>query len=208
MGKQLGAAKPAAPTKQTAFMDKQLMAAKQAASTGKQVGTAQKQAMAQQALLQNQPKSPVDKMARSLGRVGTPTMGKTFYEMSTQKQLQDARNAPATFRAPRAPTGKPSTTQARPTTPYAGASQLAGAGLAAMMGKKPGMKKGGSVKHSDVAMDKKVVKKAVKMHDDQLHGGKKTNLTKLKAGGMTCGTKRLSKGGGIETKGKTKGRMC
>jgi hypothetical protein len=46
------------------------------------------------------------------------------------------------------------------------------------------MKKGGDVKHSDVNMDKKVVKKAVKMHDDQLHGGKKTNLTKLAAGGV------------------------
>jgi hypothetical protein len=59
--------------------------------------------------------------------------------------------------------------------------------------------------HKDVKMDKKVVKKAVKMHDDQLHGGKKTNLTKLKSGG-SC--KSYSKGGGIETKGKTKGRMC
>ena len=37
--------------------------------------------------------------------------------------------------------------------------------------------------HKDVKMDKKVVKKAVKMHDDQLHGGKKTNLSKLKTGG-------------------------
>ena len=59
--------------------------------------------------------------------------------------------------------------------------------------------------HKDVKMDKKVVKKAVKMHDDQLHGGKKTNLTKLKSGGSCKG---YSKGGGIETKGKTKGRMC
>jgi hypothetical protein len=49
--------------------------------------------------------------------------------------------------------------------------------------------------HEDVKMDKKVVKKAVKMHDDQLHGGKKTNLTKL------------AKGGGVEIKGKTKGKM-
>ena len=55
------------------------------------------------------------------------------------------------------------------------------------------MAKGGM--HEDVKMDKKVVKKAVKMHDDQLHGGKKTNLTKL------------AKGGGIEVRGKTKGKM-
>lgn len=47
--------------------------------------------------------------------------------------------------------------------------------------------KGGAMRHEDVAEDKKMIKKAVKMHDDQLHGGKKTNLTKLKSGGMTAG---------------------
>jgi hypothetical protein len=57
------------------------------------------------------------------------------------------------------------------------------------------MKKGGDVKHSDVKMDKKVVKKAVGMHEKQLHSGKKSNLSKL------------AKGGGIEMKGKTKGTM-
>jgi hypothetical protein len=49
--------------------------------------------------------------------------------------------------------------------------------------------------HEDVKMDKKVVKKAVGMHEKQLHGGKKSNLSKL------------AKGGGIEMKGKTKGTM-
>jgi hypothetical protein len=56
------------------------------------------------------------------------------------------------------------------------------------------MKKGGMA-HSDVKMDKKVVKKAVGMHEKQLHAGKKSNLSKL------------AKGGGIEMKGKTKGKM-
>ena len=56
------------------------------------------------------------------------------------------------------------------------------------------MKKGGMA-HSDVKMDKKVVKKAVGMHDKQQHAGKKTNLSKL------------AKGGGVEAKGKTKGTM-
>lgn len=71
---------------------------------------------------------------------------------------------------------------------------------------------GGMAKHmeagemkADVAQDKKMIKKAVKLHDDQLHGGKKTNLTKLCGGGKTM--KKYSKGGGIEIKGKTKGRM-
>lgn len=45
-------------------------------------------------------------------------------------------------------------------------------------------REGGIMKHSDIKMDKKVVKKAVKMHDDQLHGGKKTDLTALKKGGI------------------------
>jgi len=45
-------------------------------------------------------------------------------------------------------------------------------------------KKGGIMKDADLAQDKKMVKRAVKMHDDQLHGGKKTNLTGLKKGGV------------------------
>ena len=53
----------------------------------------------------------------------------------------------------------------------------------------------GGMAHSDVKMDKKVVKKAVGMHEKQLHSGKKSNLTKL------------ARGGGIEMKGKTKGKM-
>jgi hypothetical protein len=68
------------------------------------------------------------------------------------------------------------------------------------------MKKGGDVKHSDVKMDKKVVKKAVGMHEKQLHGGKKSDMTKLKSGGMST-TKKMARGGGIEMKGKTKGKM-
>jgi hypothetical protein len=48
---------------------------------------------------------------------------------------------------------------------------------------------------ADVKQDKAMIKKAVGMHDKQLHGGKKTNLTKL------------ARGGGIEVRGKTKGTM-
>jgi hypothetical protein len=73
---------------------------------------------------------------------------------------------------------------------------------------KMGFMKDGGAAHSDVKMDKKVVKKAVGMHDKQMHGGKKTNLTTLKKGGTACAPKKMAKGGGIESKGKTKGRMC
>jgi len=62
----------------------------------------------------------------------------------------------------------------------------------------------------DLAQDKKIIKKAVGMHDKQMHGGKKTDLATLKKGGMP----KMAKGGsasaradGCATKGKTKGRM-
>ena len=69
---------------------------------------------------------------------------------------------------------------------------------------------------SDLAQDKKMVKKAVGMHDKQLHGGKKTDLAKLKAGGYCGGGKMKAKkyasggsvrGCGCAVKGKTKGKM-
>ena len=62
---------------------------------------------------------------------------------------------------------------------------------------------GMTMKHEDVKMDKKTVKKAVGMHDKQMHGGKKTDLTKLKGGGCA----KMAKGGGIEVRGKTRGKM-
>ncbi len=40
------------------------------------------------------------------------------------------------------------------------------------------------MKHEDIKLDKKIVKKAVSMHDKQQHGGKKTNLKALKKGGV------------------------
>jgi hypothetical protein len=55
----------------------------------------------------------------------------------------------------------------------------------------------------DMKQDKAMVKKAVGMHDKQMHGGKKTDMAALKKGGMP----KMAKGGGIESKGKTKGAM-
>ena len=66
----------------------------------------------------------------------------------------------------------------------------------------------------DMAQDKKLIKKAVGMHDKQMHGGKKTDMATLKKGGMAkkmCGggkTAKYARGGGIEIRGKTKGKMC
>ena len=59
---------------------------------------------------------------------------------------------------------------------------------------------GGMMKHEDIKLDKKVVKKAIGMHDKQLHGGKSTNLTKLKKGGMSMNKKSkcYDEGGEIE----------
>jgi hypothetical protein len=56
-------------------------------------------------------------------------------------------------------------------------------------------KGGKTMDKKDIKQDKAIVKKAIGMHDKQLHGGKKTNMAKL------------AKGGGVETKGKTKGKM-
>ena len=105
----------------------------------------------------------------------------------------------------------------------------------------------------DMMQDKKMVKKAVGMHDKQMHGGKKTDMAELKKGGMakkkmakgyeaggmamvekngkkvpafaadgvgkmnkggmakkmsTGGCTKMARGGGIEVRGKTKGKMC
>jgi hypothetical protein len=52
---------------------------------------------------------------------------------------------------------------------------------------------------ADIAQDKKIVKKAFKMHDTQSHGGEKTDLSKLKKGGRAKmkGTVRTYKAGGL-----------
>ena len=61
----------------------------------------------------------------------------------------------------------------------------------------------------DMAQDKAMIKKAVNMHDTQMHGGKKTDMKSLKKGGCSG----MANGGyvraadGIATKGKTKGRI-
>ena len=58
---------------------------------------------------------------------------------------------------------------------------------------------------NDIKQDKSMAKKAVGMHEKQLHGGKKSDMSKLKKGGKA---KCMAKGGGIESKGKTRGKMC
>lgn len=74
-------------------------------------------------------------------------------------------------------------------------------------------KEGGSVKYesrkehkeevsADIAQDKKIIKKAFKMHDAQEHKGEKTDLSKLKKGGRAkkeVGTvKKYKTGGKVE----------
>jgi len=72
-------------------------------------------------------------------------------------------------------------------------------------------KEGGMMDKKDLAQDKKTAKKAVGMHEKQLHGGKKSDLAALKKGGMAKmkkGGSCYAKGGGIEVRGKTKGKIC
>lgn len=63
-------------------------------------------------------------------------------------------------------------------------------------------KTGGAVDKADIAQDKKIVKKAIAMHDKQEHDGEKTDLSKLRKGGRTkkeTGTvKKFKKGGTIK----------
>jgi hypothetical protein len=78
---------------------------------------------------------------------------------------------------------------------------------------KKAMKEGGMMDKKDMMQDKKTAKKAIGMHEKQLHGGKKSDLTKLKKGGMAkgCGYSKggqLAKANGIAVKGKTKGKIC
>ncbi len=86
-------------------------------------------------------------------------------------------------------------------------------------------REGGAMKDMkmDKAQDKAMVKKAVGMHDKQMHGGKKTDMAALKKGGMPMimkdgkkvpafaakagGMTKMAKGGGIESKGKSEGKM-
>jgi hypothetical protein len=70
-------------------------------------------------------------------------------------------------------------------------------------------------KHEDIKLDKKIVKKAVGMHDKQQHGGKKTNLATLKKGGMARtaskgehGVQKQSKRGAEMIKMRKGGKAC
>jgi hypothetical protein len=64
--------------------------------------------------------------------------------------------------------------------------------MKADVGKK--FKEGGASMKSNLKQNKKVVKKAMSMHDKQAHGGKKTDLTKLKHGGMMSKGAMMGKG--------------
>ncbi len=53
-------------------------------------------------------------------------------------------------------------------------------------------KKGGEMKNADLMQDKKMIKRAIAMHDKQEHKGEHTNLSKLKKGGNV---KKMAAGG-------------
>jgi hypothetical protein len=100
--------------------------------------------------------------------------------------------------------------------------------MTADKGKK--FKEGGTMVHSekgemkeDIMQDKTLIKKAFGMHDKQLHESKKTNLTKLKGGGMAketmgprtmamdveAGSNKLLAHGesAVQKRGHTKGKL-
>jgi hypothetical protein len=185
------AKRPQAPVRgsQSAPSMEQLNAAKQATPATKLGGiggmeskaVAAKAAQAAKAAAKAGSKNPTQadmerfNAARQATNLGNQ---KTAYQMSTQKQMQDAAMKQ----------------QPNQKSPLAGKNigdlRKIGTGLGAF-GKKPGMKAGGDVKHSDMVKDKpmmkKVAAKAVKGHEKKMHG--------------------MAKGGGIEVRGKTKGTM-
>ena len=61
--------------------------------------------------------------------------------------------------------------------------------------------KEGGMTHDDVKQDKAMIKSAIKQHDEQMHGGKKTTL-KLSKGGSAS-----ARADGCAIRGKTKGKM-
>lgn len=67
------------------------------------------------------------------------------------------------------------------------------------------------MKHEDIKMDKKMAKKAVGMHEEQLHGGKRSDMSKLKKGGMCKGYAKggsvSSRADGVAQRGKTNCKM-
>lgn len=78
-----------------------------------------------------------------------------------------------------------------------------------------GMKKGGMA-HADEAMDKKLIRKEIaraeKMEGEGMKKGGtimaiKDTPTGRKMAGAAMGAKKYAKGGGIEIKGKTKGKI-
>ena len=68
-------------------------------------------------------------------------------------------------------------------------------------------KEGGAMK-SDIKQDKAMAKKAVGMHESQLHGDKKSDMSKLKKGGAFDGCATKGKTKGTMIKMKSGGKMC
>ncbi len=62
-----------------------------------------------------------------------------------------------------------------------------------------GMKKGGNV-HADAAMDKKLIRKEIARAEKM---EEKSESKEMKKGGKV----KMARGGGVETKGKTKGKF-
>lgn len=59
----------------------------------------------------------------------------------------------------------------------------------------------GEAMKNDIKQDKAMAKKAVGMHEKQLHGGKKSDLTSLKKGGKVM---KYAEGGSVEEREKQK----
>ena len=120
-------------------------------------------------------------------KVGIPTsVGKDFMEADKGKKFRSGGTLLQAINKPKTNHGK------------SGLFKEGGMAKKEMHSEKGEMK-------ADVKQDKAMIKKAVGMHDKQLHGGKKTNLAGLKSGGRIAAkgihpVQKQSKRGAIDVK--------
>jgi len=147
-------------------------------------------------------------------KVGIPqSVGKDFNDADKGKTFKKGGDTMVMKKKPMMPMGGKMAKDNQPKPGMGGGMPQPGTpGMMRKGGMAKKMKEGGK---ADMAQDKAMVKKALRMHDAQEHkGGKGTDLSKLKKGGMAM--KKMAGGGlaaghksadGVVSKGKTKGTM-
>jgi hypothetical protein len=147
-------------------------------------------------------------------KVGIPqSVGKDFNDADKGKTFKKGGDIMVMKKKPMMPMGGRMAKDNQPMPGMGGGMPQPGTpGMMKKGGMAKKMKEGGK---ADMTQDKAMVKKALRMHDAQEHkGGKGTDLSKLKKGGMPM--KKMAGGGlaaghksadGVVSKGKTRAMM-